>query len=72
MVEIGRSWSDADGLLAGMRDPEGNESAARYLERISDDRKSAGGEPKDGQAPVIRRDPDRSGTHLHDGPTRLN
>ncbi len=28
------SWSDADGLLAGMRDPEGNESAARYLARV--------------------------------------
>lgn len=30
----GPSWADADGLLAGLRDPEGNESAARYLSRI--------------------------------------
>ena len=34
MVGTIRSWSDADGLLAGLRDPEGNESAARYLARI--------------------------------------
>jgi enoyl-CoA hydratase/carnithine racemase len=34
MVGIGRSWADADGLLAGLRDPEGNESAARYLSRL--------------------------------------
>jgi enoyl-CoA hydratase/carnithine racemase len=33
MVGTARSWSDADGLLAGLRDPEGNESAARYLAR---------------------------------------
>jgi enoyl-CoA hydratase/carnithine racemase len=47
MVGIARSWSDADGLLAGMRDPEGNESAARYLARNSDDRASADDESKD-------------------------
>lgn len=34
MVGTGRSWSDADGLLAGLRDPEGRESAQRYLERM--------------------------------------
>jgi enoyl-CoA hydratase/carnithine racemase len=34
MVSTGRSWADADGLLAGLRDPEGRESAARYLERV--------------------------------------
>jgi enoyl-CoA hydratase/carnithine racemase len=34
MVSTGRSWSDADGLLAGLRDAEGRESARRYLERI--------------------------------------
>jgi len=34
MVGTGRSWSDADGLLAGLRDPEGRESAAAYLRRV--------------------------------------
>jgi enoyl-CoA hydratase/carnithine racemase len=34
MVGTIRSWSDADGLLAGLRDPEGNESAARYLAQM--------------------------------------
>jgi enoyl-CoA hydratase/carnithine racemase len=34
MVGTGRSWSDADGLLAGLRDPEGRASAQRYLERM--------------------------------------
>lgn len=34
MVGTGRSWSDADGLLAGLRDPEGRASAQRYLERV--------------------------------------
>ena len=34
MVSTGRSWSDADGLLAGLRDPEGRESARRYLDRV--------------------------------------
>jgi enoyl-CoA hydratase/carnithine racemase len=37
MVGTARSWSDADGLLAGLRDPEGNESAARYLARLRDE-----------------------------------
>lgn len=35
MVSTGRSWSDADGLLAGLGDPEGRESARRYLEQRS-------------------------------------
>ncbi|HLF41101.1 MAG TPA: enoyl-CoA hydratase/isomerase family protein [Acidimicrobiia bacterium] len=34
MVQMGRSWSDADGLLAGLRDPEGRNSALAYLERL--------------------------------------
>jgi len=34
MVSTGRSWADADGLLSGLRDPEGRESAERYLERV--------------------------------------
>ena len=34
MVGTGRSWSDADGLLAGLRDAEGRASAAAYLERV--------------------------------------
>jgi len=34
MVSTGRSWADADGLLAGLRDPEGRESSRRYLERV--------------------------------------
>ena len=34
MVSTGRSWSDADGLLAGLRDGEGRASAAAYLERV--------------------------------------
>lgn len=34
MVGTARSWADADGLLAGLRDPEGNESAMRYLQRM--------------------------------------
>jgi enoyl-CoA hydratase/carnithine racemase len=34
MVGTMRSWSDADGLLAGLRDPEGRESAMSYLTRI--------------------------------------
>jgi enoyl-CoA hydratase/carnithine racemase len=34
MVSTGRSWADADGLLAGLRDQEGRDSARRYLERI--------------------------------------
>lgn len=38
----GQTWADADGLLAGLRDPEGNESAARYLARV----KGGGSEPR--------------------------
>lgn len=34
MVSTGRSWADADGLLAGLRDEEGRESSARYLDRV--------------------------------------
>jgi len=34
MVGTGRSWADADGLGAGLRDPEGRASAQRYLERL--------------------------------------
>jgi enoyl-CoA hydratase/carnithine racemase len=34
MVSTGRSWSDVDGLLGGLRDPEGRDSARRYLERM--------------------------------------
>jgi enoyl-CoA hydratase/carnithine racemase len=38
MVGTGRSWSDADGLLAGLRDPEGRASGERYLQRIRSER----------------------------------
>ena len=34
MAGTGRSWADADGLLAGLRDPEGRASAASYLDRV--------------------------------------
>jgi enoyl-CoA hydratase/carnithine racemase len=34
MVATGRSWSDADGLLAGLRDPEGRASSAAYVARV--------------------------------------
>jgi enoyl-CoA hydratase/carnithine racemase len=34
MVGTGRSWADVDGLLGGLRDPEGRASAQRYLERM--------------------------------------
>jgi hypothetical protein len=37
MVGPARSCSGAEGLLAGPRDPEGNESAARYLARLRDE-----------------------------------
>lgn len=36
MVGTARSWSDVDGLLGGLRDPEGRASAAAYLERLND------------------------------------
>jgi enoyl-CoA hydratase/carnithine racemase len=34
MVGTGRSWADADGLAAGLRDPEGRAAAQHYLERL--------------------------------------
>ena len=34
MVSTGRSWSDADGLMAGLHDPEGRASARGYLDRV--------------------------------------
>jgi enoyl-CoA hydratase/carnithine racemase len=34
MVGTGRSWADADGLRAGLRDPEGRASAEAYLARL--------------------------------------
>lgn len=34
MVGTGRSWSDGDSLYAGLRDPEGRESALVYMERM--------------------------------------
>jgi enoyl-CoA hydratase/carnithine racemase len=34
MAGTGRSWADADGLLAGLRDAEGRDSATRYLQRV--------------------------------------
>lgn len=42
MVSTGRSWSDADGLLAGLRDAEGRASAAAYLERVRGKRPKQG------------------------------
>ena len=40
MLGMARTWSDADGLLAGLRDPEGRDSAARYLEKLRSRRKA--------------------------------
>ncbi len=34
MVGTGRSWADADGLYAGLRDDEGRASAQAYVERL--------------------------------------
>lgn len=34
MVGTGRSWADADGLYAGLRDEEGRASATAYVERL--------------------------------------
>ncbi len=34
MVGTGRSWADADGLAAGLRDPEGRASAQAYVARL--------------------------------------
>ena len=39
MVGTRRHWSDADGLLMGLRDPEGRASAAAYLEKVKNRRK---------------------------------
>lgn len=33
MVGTGRSWADADGLEAGLRDPEGRAVRRQYLDR---------------------------------------
>lgn len=38
MVGTDRSWSDADGLLVGLRDKEGRESAQRYLANMKADK----------------------------------
>ena len=38
MVGTGRSWSDADGLTAALRDPEGRASREAYLARLLDKR----------------------------------
>jgi enoyl-CoA hydratase/3-hydroxypropionyl-coenzyme A dehydratase len=40
MVGTGRSWADADGLRAGLRDPEGRASAEAYLARVRAGRSS--------------------------------
>jgi enoyl-CoA hydratase/carnithine racemase len=42
MVGTGRSWSDADGLTAALRDPEGHASRAAYLERLQARREGRG------------------------------
>jgi enoyl-CoA hydratase/carnithine racemase len=34
MVGTGRSWADADGLFAGLRDAEGRAAAQAYVERL--------------------------------------
>ena len=34
MVGLVQSWSDADGLLAGLADPEGRRAAQRYLKQV--------------------------------------
>ncbi len=39
MVGTGRSWSDADGLFAGLRDEEGRAKAAAYAEKLLSKRK---------------------------------
>ena len=40
MLGMARAWSDADGLLAGLRDPEGRDSATRYLKNLEARRKA--------------------------------
>ena len=39
MVGTGRSWADADGLYAGLRDEEGRAAARAYVERLTARRK---------------------------------
>lgn len=39
MVSSGRSWSDADGLLAGLRDPECHAARQQYLDRVRSKRR---------------------------------
>ena len=39
MVGTGRSWADADGLFAGLRDEEGRAAARAYVERLTARRK---------------------------------
>ena len=34
MVNTGRSWSDADGLMSGFADAEGRASARNYVQRL--------------------------------------
>lgn len=34
MVGMPHAWADADGLAAGLRDPEGRAAAARYVEKL--------------------------------------
>ena len=38
MVGTGRSWADADGLYAGLRDEEGRASAQAYVDRLRSNR----------------------------------
>ena len=42
MVGTGRSWSDADGLTAALRDPEGRASREAYMERMQARKKDQG------------------------------
>ena len=42
MVGTGRSWSDADGLTAALRDPEGRASREAYMERMQARKKDRG------------------------------
>jgi len=42
MVGTGRSWSDADGLTAALRDPEGRASREAYMERMQARKKVRG------------------------------
>ncbi|MGH3563572.1 MAG: enoyl-CoA hydratase/isomerase family protein, partial [Mycobacterium sp.] len=34
MVATARSWSDADGLITALHDPESRDAAATYLDRV--------------------------------------